>query len=342
MRWFLAATVLLTGVLFAQGVMRSNMSDEGNSSRDVAVETNAGWVVINGKRVARLSGKGAVTIVVVDGKVYVNGREVKVPPPPARHRQFMLLERLKTLLRKHYEQLPEGLRRSLQRIFGEVKEQLERLPSTPRELKECTERWHREMRRRFEHLERMLSEDARKRMQHWLRRAPQELLERMRKWKRFLPEEVRKALDEWIKRFPREKIEKWLRPVEEHLKHFAERMRPKLRPVIEEMRRLEAQIERIKRQIQELLRCYEEEPNENDAPDLSEHPSPPSFQKLRALKELLKRFKPEDIERLMKMAEELSRNLTSEDIERIGELLKRLLPEKKPDLGSGEEEEAGF
>ena len=356
MRWFLAVSVLMAGTVLAQGGMGSGKVVGRRSGGDVVVGTDRGWVVVNGKRVARLSGRGAVTIVVVNGKVYVNGREVKVPPssppPAAQHHHSILLERLKALLRRYYGQLPEGLRRSLQKIFSEAKKRLQRLPSTPGELKERTERWHREMRRRFEHLERVLSEDARRRMQHWLRRAPQELLERVRKWKRFLPEEVREALDEWIRRFPREKVEKWLRPVEHRLKHFVERMRPELRPVIEEMRRLEAQIERIKRQFEGLLRRYEERGDE-DAPHLfpphrrrfapPQHPLPPSFHKLRALRELLKSFKPEDIERLMRMAEELSRNLTPEDIERIAELLKRLLPEREPHFrGGGGEEEAGF
>jgi len=356
MRWFLVVCALMVGVSFAQDRMRLKKMRGEKSGRGVMVQTSEGWVVINGRRVARLSGKGAVTIVVVDGKVYVNGREVKVPPaPPLKatpRQESLLLSRLKVLLRKYYKQLPEGLQRSLQGLFGRAKGELEHLPRTPRELKERTERWHREMRRRFERLQKMIPEDARRRMEEWLRRAPQEWLKRMEEWKRFLPEEARKALDEWMRRFPREKMERWLRPVEKRLKRFVERVPEELRPVVDEMRRLEGQIERIKRQLEGLLRRYRgEEPREQEAPRLlpprKRRLTPPenllpSLRKIRALRELLKNLKPEDIERLMKMAEEFNRNFRPEDIKRFMELLKRFLPEKKPPFRGGEEEEEGF
>ncbi|RKY16946.1 MAG: hypothetical protein DRP63_04535 [Planctomycetota bacterium] len=353
MRWFLIVSALMVGMLFAQDRTHLKRMSGKKEDEDVAVQVSSGWVVINGRRVARLLGKRAVTIVVVDGKVYVNGREVKVPPAPpleaVQHQQSILLSRLKALLRKYYRQLPEGLQRSLQRLLGRAKKGLERLPSTPRELKERTERWHREVRRWFERLEKMLFEDARRRMEQWLRRAPQEWLKRVEKWKRFLPEEAQKALDEWIRHFPREKVEKWLRPVEKRLERFVERMPPELRSVVEEIKRLEWQIERIKRQLEGLLRRYRgKEPREQGAPHLlpprKRRLTPPegllpSLRKIRALRELLRNLKPEDIERFMKMAEEFFRRDTKQRME----LLKRLIPEKESSLGGGEEEEeAGF
>ena len=103
MRWFLVMFVVMVGVSFAQDRMRLKRMRGEKSSKGVTVQTSEGWVVINGKRVARLLGEGAVTIVVVNGKVYVNGREVKVPPAPpleaVRRQESILLERLKALLR---------------------------------------------------------------------------------------------------------------------------------------------------------------------------------------------------------------------------------------------------
>jgi len=354
MRWFVLAAILGAGMLLAQEGRRSQPSEkpEIKKAPPITIELRDGWVYINGRRVAKKVTKGPLTVVVMDGKVYLNGREMKVPPAPPLKRErsritpleremMAQLGRVRALLRRYWEELPEGLKEALERLrrLGE------RLPRTPEELKKGTERWHREMRRWLGKLEEMLPDEAKERFREWLKKAP----------------------EEWTKRFRRGKVRGWIiRPVEE-VKKALERVPDELRPFLEEIKRLDAQIEHIRRRLDWLLRRLQGDEEmlrprpHRRAPLKKEHPEHhqkrlgPRFPKrlggwspflrrgIKGLRLLLENMKPEDVERFMKMLEEMGRNLEPEDMERLLKILKKLLSEQgeKP-FPQKEEEEEGF
>ncbi|MCX7704412.1 MAG: hypothetical protein N2234_10030 [Planctomycetota bacterium] len=145
---FLVLFVALIAVLSAQeGEKRRAGAGEGVvilQQSGVSIVVSDGKVLVNGREMAKVRKGEPVSVVVLDGKVFVNGKEIELPKvgekkielkeAPAPDRRIAPagpdFNRLMELLRRHYDELP-----------GEVKDFVERWQRWVEEFRKQTEQW---------------------------------------------------------------------------------------------------------------------------------------------------------------------------------------------------------
>jgi len=255
---------------------------------------------------------------------------------------------LRSVLKRHMDELPDEVRRVMERIDRERAALLggDRRGAPPRRDDERPEAWRghaRDWGERMEKLRRRMwkemPEEWRRQLEGWLERMPEEWRGRMRRWQKAFGEELRRlpsgqwkeAAEKLLKRLPpelRERAEEFGR----RAMGWREDAPEELGELMEELRRIERRVERVRDAVERLLDRDERGRRERRRRDDDEGDDFGDLRRgvlQRLAGEFLKRMDEKDVERLMRSgaraAKDFLKDMSPEQMDALLRGLRRVL-----------------